>query len=102
MHKLQFDAVIFDLDGVITQTASVHCKAWKLMFDEYLKNHYKKKDKPYIPFNKVDDYLKYIDGKPRYDGVRSFLYSRNIKLPTGYTTDNSNKETICGFFLAFY
>ncbi len=96
MHKLQFDAVIFDLDGVITQTASVHCKAWKLMFDEYLKNHYKKKDNPYIPFNKVDDYLKYIDGKPRYDGVRSFLYSRNIKLPTGYTTDNSNKETICG------
>ncbi|MBT8114710.1 MAG: beta-phosphoglucomutase family hydrolase [Arenicella sp.] len=96
MDKPLFDAVIFDLDGVITQTALVHSAAWKNMFDQYLKQREKKYAEPYIEFSHKQDYLKYVDGKPRYEGVRSFLQSRNIELPYGSPEDLPGEETICG------
>ena len=91
-----FDAVIFDLDGVITDTASLHRIAWKQTFDGVLKHHSKLYDKEYIPFNETDDYLKYVDGKPRYDGVKSFLESRNLVFPYGTVNDAPEDLSICG------
>jgi len=89
MKKLP-SAVIFDLDGVITQTAHLHFLAWKKTFDDYLKRKRKFREFTY------DDYLLYVDGKPRYEGVRSFLSSRGIKLSWGNFSDSPCKETICG------
>jgi beta-phosphoglucomutase family hydrolase len=74
-------ACLFDLDGVLTQTAKVHAEAWKQMFDEFLRTRAAKSGEPFVPFDPVKDYTEYVDGKPRYDGVRSFLESRGIKLP---------------------
>jgi beta-phosphoglucomutase family hydrolase len=74
-------ACLFDLDGVLTQTAKVHAEAWKQMFDEFLRTRAAKTGEPFVPFDPVKDYTEYVDGKPRYDGVRSFLESRGIKLP---------------------
>lgn len=98
ISKEKYDAVIFDLDGVITKTANIHATAWKQLFDEYLKKRSSdgKKKKMLEPFNIDTDYPRYIDGKPRYDGVRSFLASRQIKLPYGGPDDSPGKETICG------
>jgi beta-phosphoglucomutase family hydrolase len=73
----QIKACLFDLDGVITQTAKVHAKAWKQMFDEFLRKH---DGDDFKPFDAHDDYDKYVDGKPREDGTRSFLESRGIEL----------------------
>jgi len=89
-----YDAVIFDMDGVITQTARVHAQAWKRMFDDFLKKV--STDKKQKPFDIKSDYKVYIDGKPRYDGVKSFLHSRGIDLPYGSPKDSPNKKTICG------
>ncbi len=66
-------ACLFDLDGVLTQTAKVHAAAWKQMFDEYLRQRADKLSEQFVPFDPVRDYDEYVDGKPRYDGVRSFL-----------------------------
>ncbi|NVO21219.1 MAG: beta-phosphoglucomutase family hydrolase [Bacteroidetes bacterium] len=96
MSKLNFDAVIFDLDGVITQTALVHGRAWKKMFDDYLKGRATSLGEPFREFTQKDDYLPYVDGKPRYEGVRSFLESRNIHLPFGTPGDSVEQETVCG------
>lgn len=96
MSSYSFDAVIFDLDGVITKTALVHAVAWKEMFDEFLKDWYSKNSKPFIEFTHANDYLPYVDGKPRYKGVESFLKSRNISIPYGSPSDNPDKETVCG------
>ena len=96
ISKSKFDAVIFDLDGVITQSAKIHAKAWKEMFDDYLSVRSKKEGVHYDPFNIKKDYDDYVDGKPRYDGVKSFLQARGIKLPYGSPEDSPNKETICG------
>jgi beta-phosphoglucomutase family hydrolase len=74
-------ACLFDLDGVLTQTAKVHAEAWKQMFDEFLRTRAAKTGEPFVPFDTVKDYTEYVDGKPRYDGVRSFLESRRIELP---------------------
>jgi beta-phosphoglucomutase family hydrolase len=74
-------ACLFDLDGVLTQTAKVHAEAWKQMFDEFLRARATKTGEPFVPFDPVKDYTEYVDGKPRYDGVRSFLESRGIELP---------------------
>ena len=90
----QFDAVIFDLDGVITRTARVHAAAWKKLFDEYLKKIFG--DEDIEPFDIETDYRNYVDGKPRYDGVKSFLTSRNIELPYGNQDDSADRETVCG------
>jgi beta-phosphoglucomutase family hydrolase len=74
-------ACLFDLDGVLTQTAKVHAQAWKQMFDEFLRTRAAKTGEPFVPFDTGKDYTEYVDGKPRYDGVRSFLESRRIELP---------------------
>ncbi len=91
-----FDAVIFDLDGVITDTASIHCIAWKQTFDGVLKFHSKNNNEKYVPFDIEKDYLAYVDGKPRYDGVQSFFDSRGIEFPYGETTDDGDQFTVCG------
>ncbi len=79
----RFDAVLFDLDGVLTATAKVHAAAWKTMFDEFLRRRAEDVGGPFVPFDIGSDYEQYVDGKPRYDGVRSFLESRGIELPHG-------------------
>lgn len=92
----KFDAVFFDLDGVITATAKVHAKCWKIMFDEYLKKRSAKKGEEFKPFDIETDYRLYVDGKPRFDGVRDFLKSRNINLPEGTREDPPTAETVGG------
>jgi beta-phosphoglucomutase family hydrolase len=89
-------ACLFDLDGVLTQTAKVHAAAWKQMFDEYLRRRAEQSDQKFVPFDEVRDYNEYVDGKPRYDGVRSFLSSRGIDLPQGTPDDPPDAETIDG------
>lgn len=96
MKKHNFDAVIFDLDGVITQTALVHSSAWKKMFNDYLKEREQKYGESHREFTHEKDYLPYVDGKPRYKGVQSFLESRGIELPYGDPEDTPEKETYCG------
>jgi trehalose-phosphatase len=91
--KSKYDAVLFDLDGVVTKTAKVHAAAWKRLFDAYLK---KRDGDAFEPFDVETDYLRYVDGKPRYDGVKSFLESRDIHLPYGSPSDPPDRETICG------
>jgi beta-phosphoglucomutase family hydrolase len=83
--------LLFDLDGVITKTAVVHAAAWKEMFDAFLATRAGQ-----APFDPRVDYDKFVDGKPRYDGVRSFLASRGITLPDGAPTDAPDAETVCG------
>lgn len=90
------DAVIFDMDGVITDTARIHAAAWKRMFDEYLEQRAPKLGEPFRPFDIENDYLRYVDGKPRYDGVASFLESRGITLPWGSPENGPEQETVCG------
>jgi alpha,alpha-trehalase len=96
ISKSDIDAVIFDLDGVVTDTAGVHATAWKNMFDGFLKRHALQRGATFEPFDAQADYRRYVDGKPRYDGVKSFLESRDIHLPYGSSDDTSNKETVCG------
>src|SRR5919109_1179621 len=90
------EAALFDLDGVLTQTAKVHNRAWKQMFDEYLRERAERTGEAFVPFDSGDDYDEYVDGKPRYDGVRSFLASRGIELPPGTPDDDPGTETIDG------
>ena len=92
----RFDAVLFDLDGVLTATAKVHATCWKRMFDEFLQRRAEKADQQFEPFHIESDYHQYVDGKRRYDGVRSFLQSRGIELPDGDPSDPPDAETVCG------
>lgn len=91
MHSLglpeKVHACLFDLDGVLTDTASVHTKAWKTMFDDFLSERAKRTGEEFVPFDAAADYRKYVDGKKREDGVRSFLQSRGIDLPDGSPDD---------------
>jgi len=96
MSFKKFDTVIFDLDGVITKTALVHSSAWKKMFDEYLRIREKNHGEPFREFSHENDYLPYVDGKPRYKGVESFLKSRGINIPFGDPGDEPGRETACG------
>ena len=89
-------ACLFDLDGVLTQTARVHAAAWKQMFDEFLRKRSESTGEPFVPFDPVRDYDEYVDGKPRYDGVRSFLAARGIELPEGEPSDPPTAETVHG------
>ena len=95
IRKAAIDAVIFDLDGVITRTAAVHRRAWKALFDRYLRTRADRSGEPFEPFTTAD-YGEYVDGKPRYDGVQSFLESRGIDLPWGDPADSPDEETVCG------
>src|SRR5450830_1082449 len=94
ISRSRFDALVFDLDGVVTRTARVHAKAWKRMFDEYLERT--SGGDGFEPFSVETDYRPYVDGKPRYDGVKSFLESRGMDIPYGDPSDPHDKETICG------
>jgi beta-phosphoglucomutase family hydrolase len=89
-------ACLFDLDGVLTQTAKVHAAAWKEMFDAYLREREATTGELFVPFDEVADYDEYVDGKPRYDGVRSFLTARGIDLPEGEENDPADAETVDG------
>jgi beta-phosphoglucomutase family hydrolase len=89
-------ACLFDLDGVLTDTASVHTKAWKVMFDDFLRQWAQKTGQPFVPFDPAKDYRKYVDGKKREDGVRSFLASRGIQLPEGDPDDPPGADTVYG------
>jgi beta-phosphoglucomutase family hydrolase len=87
----EFDAVLYDLDGVLTPTALVHMRAWQEMFSDYLAVHH-----PDQPPYTDEDYFQWVDGKPRYSGVRAFLESRGIALPDGDPSDESDALTVCG------
>ena len=87
---------MLDLDGVITDTASVHAACWKQMFDEYLQKRAAQRGDAFRPFDIAMDYRLYVDGKPRYDGVRDFLTSRGIQLPEGRPDDPPESETVDG------
>ncbi len=89
-------ACLFDLDGVLTQTAKVHAKAWKQMFDEYLRARAERSGEPFREFAVPEDYEEYVDGKPRRDGVSSFLQSRGIDLALGTPDDPADADTIYG------
>jgi beta-phosphoglucomutase family hydrolase len=89
-------ACLFDLDGVLTQTSKVHAAAWKEMFDAYLSDHAERSGERLVPFDQVADYEKYVDGKPRADGTRSFLASRGVELPEGGPADPPGAETVYG------
>ena len=96
VNRDQYDAVLFDLDGVITDTANLHATCWKQMFDEYLQKRARQKGEAFRPFDLAADYRLYVDGKPRFDGVRDFLRSRGIQLPEGTPDDPAEVETVCG------
>ena len=89
-------ALLFDLDGVLTDTAAVHNAAWKEMFDEFLQSWAEKNGEKFVPFDSDKDYGEYVDGKPRADGVRDFLESRDIDLPEGDPDDGPDQETVNG------
>jgi beta-phosphoglucomutase family hydrolase len=89
-------ACLFDLDGVLTNTAKVHAAAWKETFDAYLRQRAARTGERFVPFDPVSDYDEYVDGKPRYEGVQSFLASRGIELPRGEPSDPPDAETVDG------
>lgn len=96
LEKDKYDAVIFDLDGVVTQTARVHAAAWKQLFDEYREDRLQRHLPAYEPFDTDRDYRLYVDGKPRYDGIQSFLQSCGVEIPYGQPDDPPDRETVCG------
>ncbi|WDO10448.1 beta-phosphoglucomutase family hydrolase [Streptomyces murinus] len=87
-------ACLFDLDGVLTQTAKVHAAAWKEMFDAYLRERAQREGTQFVPFDAVRDYDEYVDGRPREDGVRTFLAARGVRLPEGSPQDPPDAETV--------
>ncbi len=89
-------ACLFDLDGVLTETATLHAKAWKQMFDDFLSARARSTGQPFVPFDPIHDYDRYVDGKPRDDGTHSFLASRGIQLPEGTDSDPETVDTIHG------
>lgn len=91
-----FDAVLFDLDGVLTDTARVHARCWKRMFDEFLQRRAQERGETFVPFDAEADYHAYVDGKPRYDGVRDFLASRGIELPEGGSDAPTGEDSVRG------
>lgn len=96
ISRERFDAVLLDMDGVLTDTASVHASAWKRMFDEYLRTRAVSTGEAFVPFDIESDYKHHVDGKPRYDGVRDFLRARGIELPEGGADDPPRAETVHG------
>ena len=89
-----YDAVLFDLDGVLTPTASLHAAAWKQLFDDFLRARAQRTGEPFVPFDLGSDYPRYVDGKSRQDGVLSFFAARGITLPLGDPDDAPGEETV--------
>lgn len=89
-------ACLFDLDGVLTETAKIHAQAWKQIFDDFLRARSEQRGEAFKEFDLVADYDEYVDGKPRLDGVRSFLQSRRIELPLGSPDDPPDADTLYG------
>jgi beta-phosphoglucomutase family hydrolase len=94
INRRDFDAAIFDLDGVLTNTAGLHAAAWKAVFDAFLQRWTQRSDLTFQPFDIVADYLDYVDGRPREDGIRSFLGARAINLPEGSEHDPEDADTV--------
>ncbi|MFW6401713.1 MAG: trehalose-phosphatase [Desulfohalobiaceae bacterium] len=94
ISRSEYQACIFDLDGVVTTTARLHAESWKELFDQFLREKYG--DEGFVPFSIETDYRDYVDGLPRYQGVKSFLDSRGISLPFGSVDDSPEAETVCG------
>jgi len=94
--RAEYEAVLFDMDGVVTDTVSIHATCWKEMFDAFLHKWAARKAEPLRSFDIVTDYKLHVDGKPRYEGVRDFLQSRGIVLPEGTPDDPPTAETVCG------
>src|SRR5262249_680083 len=92
----RFDAVLFDMDGVLTATAKIHSSCWKKTFDAFLRQRAAEKEEEFRPFEIATDYKRYVDGKLRYEGVKSFLASRGIALAEGTPEDPPDANTVCG------
>jgi alpha,alpha-trehalase len=92
----RYDAVLLDLDGVLTDTARIHANCWKQAFDDFLRRRAEATGHRFEPFDIASDYRRYVDGKPRLDGVRDFLRSRGIDLPEGAPDDPHDAETVYG------
>jgi beta-phosphoglucomutase family hydrolase len=92
----RYDAVLFDLDGVLTSTAEIHAAAWKQMFDDYLRRRATSRGEPFKEFDIGSDYRLYVDGRPRYEGVQQFLQSRGIRLPRGTPDSPFDEESVSG------
>jgi trehalose-phosphatase len=93
VNPVRMKAAVFDLDGVVTRTASLHAQSWKRLFDEFLQARAEELGAVFVPFTIEGDYREYVDGKPRIEGVRSFLLSREIELPPGEETDPPGFQT---------
>jgi len=96
IDRSAYDAVVFDMDGVVTRTAVVHAAAWRRLFDDFMAERARETGDEWRPFDVESDYRVYVDGKPRYDGVSSFLESRGIVLPHGSPDDPPDRATVCG------
>ena len=96
MTRIKWKGIIFDLDGVLTNTARIHAQAWEEVFNGFMQRLAERENVPFKPFDPIDDYQKYVDGKPRFEGVLSFLKSRNIDLPYGQADDDPQQETMYG------
>jgi alpha,alpha-trehalase len=96
IKAVNYDAVLFDMDGVLTMTMKIHAACWKRMFDDYLQQRASDRGDQFSPFEVATDYKAYVDGKLRYDGVQAFLASRGIELPYGSPMDDPTQETVCG------
>lgn len=94
--KSTYDAVLFDLDGVLTTTEKIHSACWKKTFDEFLRTRATKSGEKFVSFSETDDYLRYVDGRPRYEGARGFLLSRGIELPEGNRNSPSGEQSVFG------
>ena len=95
LSRRDLDAALFDLDGVVTRTAQVHAEAWTRLFDAYLEAHARRNGGPFRPFT-AEDYQRYVDGRPRLDGIRCFLESRGLTLPEGSPEEGPEAETVQG------
>lgn len=92
----EIEAFLFDLDGVVTRTAGIHAMAWKQLFDDFLERRARMEGTRFLPFDPVEDYKKYVDGRPREEGVKTFLEARKVVLPVGTPEDGVEVETVNG------
>jgi beta-phosphoglucomutase-like phosphatase (HAD superfamily) len=90
-----FKALLFDLDGVVTRTATIHAAAWKQLVDDFLERRARDEGTSYEPFDVVSDYVRYVDGRQRYDGIDGLLRARGIELPWGNPSDPAGVESVC-------